>query len=156
MKEPHHSLNYDHAYNCPVCRHGQISVLPLMEAFACNFCRHIFEVNLEKQSITMIDGQLPLTWRWTGRNWQGMAATNSLGWGYGLGGIAFVILPTTIVGLGAYLFPPLPGSRLSWLPLVWTGLTCAAHLTCVLWLILEYYQFPLALYLQVLRQRSIE
>ncbi|ACK65387.1 conserved hypothetical protein [Rippkaea orientalis PCC 8801] len=154
MQDPHYSLSYYQAYTCPVCRHGKISALPLMEAFACSFCRHIFTANLEKQAITMADGQLPLTWYWTGRNWQGMTDQNRFGLGYGLGAIAFVLLPTAIVGLGAYLFPPLPGSRLSWFPLFWTGLTLLAHLACLLWLILEYYQFPLYLYLQALRQRN--
>lgn len=154
MEEFHNPLSYYDAYTCPVCRHGKIAALPLMEAFACNFCRHIFTANLEKQVITMADGQLPLTWHWTGQNWQGMTTRNSLGWGYRVGAIAFVVLPTAIMGLGAYLFPALPGSRLSWFPWVWTGLTFFSHLACILWLILEYYQFPLSLYLQAFRQRS--
>ncbi len=154
MDNPSHPLSYYNAYTCPVCRHGKISALALMEAFACNFCRHIFTANLEQQVITMADGQFPLTWYWTGHNWQGMATKNSLGWGYGLGAIAFVVLPTAIMGLGAYLFPPLPGSSLSWFPLAWTGLTFISHLACVLWLLLEYYQLPVFLYLEALRQRS--
>ena len=30
-------LNYQDTYICPVCRHGQIAALTLMDAFACDF-----------------------------------------------------------------------------------------------------------------------
>jgi len=38
-------------YPCPVCRLGQLKALPTMDAIACDFCRHIFTVNLEKQQL---------------------------------------------------------------------------------------------------------
>lgn len=78
------NLNYYNAYHCPVCRHGEITTLPLMEAFACNFCRHIFTANLDKQAITIADSQLPLTWYWTGKNWQGLRSSQKMQWGYRL------------------------------------------------------------------------
>jgi hypothetical protein len=159
MSEPNYSsdrLNYYGVYTCPVCRHGKVAAMPLMEAFACNFCRHIFTANLEQQILKMADSQLPLSWRWNGSRWQGTQGQGTeLGWGSGIAAAAFVLLPTFLVGSGAYLFPPLPGSRLAWLPLFWVFLTFIAHLGFILWLVLEYYQFPLLLYLTSLRQRRM-
>ena len=97
----------------------------------------------------MADSQLPLTWRWNGRNWQGIQREGfELSWIYGLAGVAFVFLPTGIIGLSAYLFPPISGSYLSWLPSFWTAITFFSHLVCLIWLLIEYYQFPLLLYLR--------
>ncbi len=150
------SLNYNDTYPCPVCRQGEISTLPLMEAFACNICRHIFTANLEQQILKMADSQIPLAWRWTGRHWQGVQRQGGeLSWGYWMAGMAFIALPTLIVGSGAYLFPPLPGSPLAWFPRAWTILTLVSHLLCIAWLVLEYYQFPLMLYLRASAQRFL-
>ncbi len=141
-------------YPCPVCRHGEITGMPLMETFACNFCQHIFTTNFEKQILQMPDSQLPLSWRWNGKSWKGVHKEGTeLGWGYIIAGLIFVLLPTSIIGLGAYLFPPLTDSSLYLLPYIWTGLTFLAHLICLIWLLLEYYQFPVFLYIQALRRR---
>ncbi|ACK69624.1 conserved hypothetical protein [Gloeothece citriformis PCC 7424] len=149
-------LNYTNVYRCPVCRHGEISNLSLMDAFACNFCNHIFSADLEQQVIQMADSQLALKWRWNGRSWQGVRGDGvELTWGYWLAGIVFVLLPTAIVSLSAYLFPPLPGSRLSWLPVIWVLLTFLSHLCCLIWLIIEYYQFPVFRYFRVLTGRFL-
>lgn len=149
-------FNYHGVYHCPVCRHGEIAAIPLMEAFACNFCRHIFTANVEQQRIKMADSQIPLTWRWTGRNWQGIGAEGvNMGWGLWLSAMAFILAPTTIVGGGAYIFPPLPGSHLSWLPFAWTGLTFFSHLACVAWLLVEYYQIPVVLYCRAIGDRFL-
>jgi hypothetical protein len=141
-------------YTCPLCRHGQITAMPLMEAFSCNFCHHIFTTNFEQQILKIADSQLPLTWRWSGKNWKGVQQEGTeLGWSYLFIGIIFVLLPTAIIAIGSYLFPPLPGSTLSWLPFWWTILTFLAHLFCLIWLIVEYYQFPIFLYLRALKRR---
>jgi hypothetical protein len=143
-------------YPCPVCRHGRITQMTLMEAFACNFCQHIFTTNFEKQLLKMADSQLPLTWYWNGKNWKGIQREGAdLGWGYVVLGLAFVGLPTGIIGLGSYLFPPLPNSPLSWLPVFWEILTFIAHLSCLLLLIVEYYQLPIMLYVRALRRRLL-
>ncbi len=152
--DPTNRFSYHDAYQCPVCRHGEISALPLMEAFACNFCQHIFTANLERQLLKMADSQLPLTWRWSGRTWKGVQREGvELGWGYWVAGLAFVLFPPTLIGLATYLFPPLPGSRLSWLPTFWTALAFVSHLACLGWLVMEYYQFPVFIYLRAIRQR---
>ena len=54
-------------YSCPVCRHGKVSEMLLMETFSCNFCQHIFTTDFDKQLLKMADSQLPLTWYWNGR-----------------------------------------------------------------------------------------
>lgn len=128
-----------------------------MEAFACNFCRHIFTANLEQQVLKMADSQLPLTWRWNGQTWKGLHREGvELGWEYWFVGIAFVILPSTLVGLAAYLFPPMPGSPLAWLPVFWTVLAFLSHLACMGWLVVEYYQFPVFAYLRAVQQRLLD
>lgn len=150
-------LDLNSAYHCPVCRHGEISSLALMDAFACNFCRHIFAANLDDKSIEMVDSHLPLSWRWNGNNWQGIHRPGvELGFGYWVIAILFILLPTAIVGLGAYFFPPLPGAVLGNFSIIWTCLTFFAHLTCVLWLIVEYYQFPILLYVRSLGARLFQ
>lgn len=144
------SMNQN-SYPCPVCRCGEISELALMEAFACNFCQHIFTLNHEQGTLKMADREPPLSWRWNGQKWYGAHLQGvELGLIYWIGAITLIILPTTIIGLSAYAFPPLPGSRLSWFPFVWTGVTFAAHSLIVIWLILEFYQFPFFAYLRAL------
>ena len=141
-------------YPCPVCRHGKVAEMPLMETFACNFCQHIFTTNFDKQLLKMADSQLPLTWYWNGKIWKGIHREGAeIGWTYSVFAIAFVIIPTAIISVGAYLFPPMNGSLLSWLPLFWAILTFCAHLSCVVWLIIEYYQFPIFLYIGALRRK---
>lgn len=141
-------------YPCPVCRHGKVAEMPLMETFACNFCQHIFTANFNKQLLKMADSQLPLTWYWNGRIWKGIHREGAeVGGAYIIFAIGFILIPTAIISIGAYLFPPMEGSLLSWLPLAWTVLTFAAHLLCVIWLIIEYYQFPIFLYIRALKRK---
>lgn len=141
-------------YPCPICRYGEISPLSLMDAMACNSCRHIFTTEVEKQQIKMADRQPPLIWRWNGRKWtEAHLEGVELGWAYWVGAIAFVIFPTTLLGLTAYVRPPVSGSLLSWLPTVWTGLAFLLHLGIVLWLVIEFYEFPVQAYLSARRQQ---
>lgn len=148
---PERHLSLYETYRCPVCRRGKISGMAMMDTFACNFCNHIFTADLERQLLKLADSQLSISWLWNGKGWRGLQRQGfEFAWFYLVMGIFFVLLPTTIVGLGAYLFPPLPGSTLSWLPTFWTGLTFTTHLVCLLWLVAEYYQFPVGLYLQTM------
>ncbi|MEM1367121.1 MAG: hypothetical protein AAGG02_03725 [Cyanobacteria bacterium P01_H01_bin.15] len=152
---PPGSIELTHTYPCPICRHGEISTIALMDVFGCNFCQHLFEVSPNYDQLKTADSHLTLSWSWSGRAWRRAQAKDGalnprLYWL--LGGI-FVFLPPSLVGLAAYLFPPMPGSNLAWLPWAWTGLTLLTHLGFLLWLMLEYYQFPLQLYLQALNRR---
>lgn len=141
-------------YSCPVCRHGKVSEMPLMEAFSCNFCQHIFTANFDKQLLKMADSQLPLTWYWNGKTWKGIHREGAeVGWSYVVFALGFIFLPTTIVGSVAYLFPVASDSWLYWLPGTWAVLTFCAHLFCVIWLVIEYYQFPIFLYIRALKRK---
>jgi len=101
----------------------------------------------------MADRQPPLIWRWNGRKWaEAHLEGVELAWGYWVGSIAFVVLPTTLLGLTVYTRPPIPGSPLSWLPTVWTGLAFLLHLAIVVWLVIEFYEFPVWAYLRNRRQ----
>ncbi|GAB4464023.1 MAG: hypothetical protein OHK0037_17540 [Elainellaceae cyanobacterium] len=136
-------LDFGDRYTCPVCRHGEITGLTLMDAFACNFCRHIFTANLADQSVQVADSVQPMVWRWTGWNWQSAYQTDpNLTTFVWLISVLLVLLPTSIVWLSSYTFPPLPGSPWSWFPAVWVSITFSAHLLMVAWLLAEHYQFP--------------
>lgn len=135
------SLDYGEVYTCPICRHGQLTAMTLMDAFACNFCRHIFAANLSEQSIRVVDSSQPTVWRWTGRSWQSAYYTNAdvsvTLWSLGL---LVVTLPPLIVWLSFYTFPPLVDSPLAWLPQAWFYLTLLSHLLIMSWLLVEHYQ----------------
>lgn len=136
-------LNSQGIYNCPVCRRGQISAIALMEAFGCDVCHHIFTANWQRQSLRVVDTSPALTWRWDGRKWKPSHRDDvQVSPSVWLAAIAFVLLPTAIVGTAAYVFPPLPGSPWQWFPMVWVGMAFLSHLSCVVWLILEYYEVP--------------
>lgn len=150
------SFSYQGIYPCPVCRLGHIRAMPFMDALACEFCNQIFTANLERQQLKMPSRQPPLIWHWNGRNWTGAQLEGvELGLGYQLAAIALVALPTTFIGLAAYFFPPTPGTPLFWLPAVWTGLTFLSHLGIIGWLAIEVYQFPVGMYLRVMRQHLL-
>jgi hypothetical protein len=140
----HNDLNYQGVYTCPICRHGQISALTLMDAFACNFCRHIFTANLQNQSVQVVDSSQPMSWRWNGRTWQVAYRDDfNLTLVIWLVAVVLVALPTGIVWLSAHTFPPLPGSPWSWFPVVWMGCTFLVHFFLVAWLMAEHYQLPI-------------
>ena len=156
----HNSINknrpfhYQGTYPCPVCRLNQLKAMPLMDAMACDCCRHIYIADLERQQLKMVDRQPPLTWNWNGKTWKGVHLEGlEFGWTYWFFALALVMFPTSIIGLAAYLFPPEPESTLSWLPLAWTGLTFLSHLAIIGWLVTEFYQFPIRIYLRARRQQ---
>lgn len=144
LTAPETQISYSGTYTCPVCRHGQISVLTLTEAFACNFCHHIFTANLQKQLLQVADSSQPMTWQWTGRTWKATYQRDTeLTFVLWLVAIALIILPPGLVWLSAYIFPPAEGSTGSWIPTLWIGLVFLSHLVIVGWLISEVYQFPI-------------
>jgi hypothetical protein len=149
-------LNSNGIYPCPACRLGKVQAMPLMEAMACDCCQQIFAADLERQQLKMPSRQPPLVWRWNGRRWiDAYYDELELGWNYILAAIALVALPTAIVGLTVYLFPPLPDTPLFWLPYAWVWLTFLSHLFMLCWLAIEFYQFPVGIFLKTLWQRLI-
>ncbi len=121
-----------------------------MDAFACEFCRHIFTLDDPTQSICFEDHAQQLKWQWNGSRWRSQRPIPTdwllIVWG---AGVIFVALPTLVVWLSYHTFPPLPSQGGLVFPLVWTGLTFAAHLGIVGWLVLEHYQFPLYITLKL-------
>ncbi len=151
-------LRYENCYPCPFCRQGQLSGLYLMDAFACNLCDRIFSANLSKQMLQLETGvgPKPKRWYWAGQHWQSerqraAGLTHPL-WGLKLCSIAMVLLPTALIGIPGYMFPPLPNAEINF-PAMWATLTALSHLTMVLWLWLEFYQIPLWVMLRVRIQR---
>ena len=154
---PDNNFSLDGVYTCTLCRHGEISAMPLMEALACNFCNHIFTADPIQQSVKMADSASPITWRWNGRTWQGAHRKgDELVWGVGLAAVALILLPTTLVALSTYFFPPIPGTPLSWVPTFWIGLTFLAHLAFVVDVVVEYYQFPVFAYVNAIRRHLLK
>lgn len=144
LKNSARHLSDRDVFPCPICRVGEIATLPLMEAMACQFCNHIFTPDLEKQQLQMADREPPLVWRWNGKSWtEAQLKDVEMGWGYALGAIAIIVLPTFLIGITVYARPPGYGSPLSWFPVFWTGLTFLLHLSIIIWLIIEFYEFPL-------------
>ncbi|MEO0867135.1 MAG: hypothetical protein AAFY17_01570 [Cyanobacteria bacterium J06642_11] len=137
------TLDFYDTYVCPVCGHGELSLLTLTEAFACNFCRHIFTVNLEAQSVQMVDGVQPMVWFWTGLRWKHHRSNDgnvtAVVWSFAL---AIACLPAILVMLSNYMFPPIDSDGLSQFSLIWTTATLLAHAGIVFWLIAEHYQWP--------------
>ncbi|MGB3200620.1 MAG: hypothetical protein WBA99_06950 [Nodosilinea sp.] len=141
-------------YDCPVCRHGQMQPMALMDAYACSFCRHIFDVNLDQQTVHVVDSVQPMGWRWQGWRWQPLYQSRSdITLTLWLVGLALVIFPAGIVALGGYVFPPLDASTsINW-SLVWAVGTLFAHGTMVGWLVAEHYQFPFYVMTKIRLQR---
>ncbi|MEM7769186.1 MAG: hypothetical protein AAGA75_23990 [Cyanobacteria bacterium P01_E01_bin.6] len=138
------SLNFGETYICPVCRHGHITQLALMDVFACDFCRHLFEIHPQQQTIQIVDSAQSLVWHWNGRTWTSRSDLDeSLTIFLWLISTFLTIVPASIIGLSAYVFPPLPNSSWVWLPFVWALCTFFAHLAMVSWLMAEHYQFPI-------------
>ncbi|MEM6251725.1 MAG: hypothetical protein AAF821_02275 [Cyanobacteria bacterium P01_D01_bin.156] len=137
------TLEYHDTYACPVCGHGELSLLTLTEAFACNFCRHIFTVNLDAQSIQMIDGARPMVWFWTGTRWKHHRSAEekltAIVWSFAL---AIACVPAGLVMLSNYMFPPIDSGGLNQFSVIWTFATLLAHASIVMWLIAEHHQWP--------------
>jgi hypothetical protein len=155
LKQP---LDFAHCYPCPVCRHGRIEGLFLVDAFSCGFCRHVFTVDSTHQQLCLEDTAQLLQWRWTGDRWVSSRSvvtedSRLLLWGLSL---ALVMLPTALVWLANYIFPPLPSQGGTSFPLLWTGLTFLSHASIVGWFCLEYYQIPLYLILKLYIQRLFQ
>lgn len=152
------SLDLSRVYPCPVCRHGTIQALVLTDAFACEFCRHILSMDAKQQSVQMVDNPQAIAWMWDGQRWRVKNSNRNASLSYAVASIAVIlsVLPAGLVWLAGSLFPPLPSapSQLSF-STIWALLTLIAHLSLVLWLIGEYYQFPfyVATKVRLLRQR---
>lgn len=157
---PERPLSLDDSFPCPVCRQGKIEALVLTEAFACEFCRHILSANLPEQQVKIVDSSQPLTWLWNGTRWRLARGENAqeLSAIVLLTATMLIVIPAGIVWLSGALFPPLEPTSAVPFATLWAGITLAAHLGFVLWLIGEYYQIPfyVAAKIRIMRLRTRE
>ncbi len=143
-------LEMDGSYICPVCRHGHLEAIVLMDAYSCHFCRHIFTVDLVEQTVRVEDSAQPASWRWTGIKWQAAnRADVDLTIAVWVLSAIITILPPTLIWLSSHTFPPLEGSGWSWFPTVWITLSFSIHFLMVAWLLVEHYQLPVYVALKV-------
>lgn len=136
-------LTLQDSYSCPICRHGTLSSMAMMDAFSCSFCRHIFTVNLTEQ-VLQVEDQIPKNvWRWQGDRWGTLKARDVdlsiLVW---VIGVFLVTIPSGVIWLGAYVFPPTGGLMWTSFSVVWGAITFSAHLLIAVWLLFEHYQLP--------------
>lgn len=132
-------LAYEENYRCPACASGDLSAIALMDVFACDFCRHIFSVNLKAQSVYLADSLQTMAWYWDGWHWKTAQQNDtaaSLVWAFTIG---LTIAPVGIIALSNYVFPPLDSSGF---PKAWTVLTLICHSLIALWLLAEYHRWP--------------
>jgi hypothetical protein len=136
------AIRFDVRYPCPVCRHGYIESLFMVDAFSCEFCHHIFTV--DGLHLRLEDNMQPFRWRWNGDRWMSLRKEISPDWLLIIWalGFLFVSLPTALVWLAYHTFPPLPGQSGAGFPAVWTGLVFLSHFIIVAWLYVEHFQFP--------------
>ncbi|ATS19347.1 hypothetical protein L5470_08450 [Synechococcus sp. PCC 6717] len=126
-------LEPEGVYLCPVCRHGQIAPMVLMDTYACNFCRHILSIDLTHQTARLEDTAMVFRWQWTGTTWRSLNTPPvTLTYTAIVLGVLLITLPPGLVWLGQQMFPPLSGDRWHWFPLFWVGLTFFAHAVLVL------------------------
>lgn len=149
FKERNSELNYHETYPCPACRCGTLKNITLTEAFSCEICQHIFTIDSHPSLLKMVDREPAITWRWSGQYWKGQHLGQlEVSWIYWLLACGLILIPPGLVAVSGLLFPPVAGSGWVWFPLIWANITLIAHLTLVIWMITEAYQFPLLLYLR--------
>jgi hypothetical protein len=135
----HPTLLEHHSYDCPICRTGQIQPMVLMDAYACNFCRHIFGVDEKRQVVQVMDSVHANSWRWKGKSWQTIYPQNrELSLTIWLAAVAIALIPSLLVWLPMQIFPS--GLEDAWFPKLWLGLTVSLHGLISAWLLLEHYQ----------------
>ncbi|NMF56761.1 hypothetical protein [Pseudanabaena yagii] len=136
---------------CPICRHGAIAEMPMMDSLGCNFCNHIFviekESNSMRQILRMADTISTLRWVWNGKGWENANEVQvyTSRW-LVVVGILLVLVPTAIASLAVYLFPTEPDVPLAWFPKFWAIATFFGHLFVLLSITQDYVQFPFQAY----------
>ncbi len=132
-------LEYHDVYPCPVCRHGEVSVLMLTDAFACNFCRHIFTCAPEEGILRVEDSAQPLAWRWSGQTWQSVHHEDlDLTLVIAAMGAALILLPPTLVFLSCWSLWAQPSTSV--ITMLWTLVTFLTHFVLIGWMLAEHYQ----------------
>ncbi|WP_299408993.1 hypothetical protein [Acaryochloris sp. IP29b_bin.148] len=137
------ALNYEQSYPCPLCRHGQLTNLVLMDAFSCSFCHHIFTANLPQQSICLADGQQAVSWQWKGQRWHPLHHPDiDFPLGIWILCTSLAVVPPALIWGVHHIFPPLPNSTGDSFHLLWLGVVFVTHSLIALLILAEFHQFP--------------
>ncbi len=129
----------------------------MMETLSCSFCRHIFSADLSQQILRVEDTIPKSAWTWQGDRWTSRNSGNEdltqLVW---FTSAFMVVVPTSLMGLSAYIFPPIGGLQWNSFSVVWSGVTFGSHLLIATWLLVEHYQLPGYVAAKITLQRMIE
>ena len=136
---PVRKLSYQEIYSCPACGHGKLSAMAMMDAFACDFCRHIFTASLQTQPVHLADSLKQIGWQWTGQRWRAAHQSETKAALVWIFCIVLTIAPVLLIAVSNYIFPPSGGLRFV---MIWVGLTGITHGLISGWLLFEYHQWP--------------
>jgi len=66
-----YQLDLDQSYPCPSCKQGELIPITLTEAWGCDRCKQIFELQAEPNTIGKLTTPYPhqRTWQWDGKHW---------------------------------------------------------------------------------------
>lgn len=69
-KEPQ-LLDLDQTYPCPACKQGMLVPITLTEAWGCDRCKQIFELQAEPNTVGKLTAPASRRriWRWDGKRW---------------------------------------------------------------------------------------
>lgn len=151
------SFNLQDTYPCPVCRNGTVQSMVMMETLSCSFCRHIFSADLSLQTLQVEDTLPKSSWIWNRDRWITRTSRDSdltyLVW---FTSAFLIIIPASMIGLPAYVFPPIGGLQLNSFSIVWAEMTLGIHSLIAVWLLVEHYQLPTYVAAKITIDRTIE
>lgn len=128
---------------CPMCGRGHLCQMVLMETLSCTLCQHMFSWQRRQQRLDVLDVSSPMAWRWNGRRWQrGPYPNQPLTAITIVLALIVILLPTLMIAVAGYIFPPLPGSSLEHFHLFWAAIALLLHGGWVFWILAESYHFP--------------
>ena len=151
------SFNLQDTYPCPICRHGTIQSMVMMETLSCSFCRHIFSADLSSQVLRVEDKLPKSAWLWHQGRWTTQTSRNgdmtALVW---FTSVFLILIPCLMIALPAYVFPPIGGLQMDSFSMVWGELTLGIHGLLASWLLVEHYQLPTYVAAKITIDRSLE
>ncbi len=129
----------------------------MMDTLSCGFCRHIFSAELNQQLIRVEDTIPKSTWTWQGDRWTSLNSSNidltQLVW---FTSLFITVVPASMIGISAYIFPPIGGLQWNSFSVVWDELTFGIHTLIAAWLLVEHYQLPSYVAAKITIQRGVE
>jgi hypothetical protein len=115
----------------------------MMDAFSCGFCRHIFSANLTEQVLRVEDRVPQTAWRWQGDRWSSLNPVSvDLSIIVWMTSVFLFTIPSGVIWLSAYVFPPIGGLTWTSFSIVWGEIVFSVHCLIAAWLLVEHYQLP--------------